>query len=341
MRERALFRTRIQILASKSSLTVVACSAEDPEGTLCLKEDAAETTAALVGKSVWVHAFIPVDKAFLRVYSLKKDVAPGSPGKPPSVIAWCQRHEHTHMLLKCRCGYTMNTVKIQYAKCLITVYKVLTYCILTLLVLAGFAMWLPGKVTKIDIDATGTGSVNLTIGRLGWGNQKGLPFKLGTKAKPWDMDEKATFWASLPSEDGGLWLQDFGAPSLWAADTVAAFDELKAKEQHKLEWYESPTHFCILLDNDRGTVGGHRTYMEKQYLASTSFEVRRSARLKKNQDKILSRSMDAAPTDKRTSADDVQESSGVDDDGDGSATATCQGAGPGESESIQLVGILY
>ena len=144
--------------------------------------------------------------------------------------------------------------------------------------MAGFSLWLPGKISTVSVTESST--IRLLVKDLRWGNQKGLPFECGAD-KERELPAGSFFEVELPGEEGGIWLNAFGAPGALAASTVK-FAKRMHEQTKRPFWRATPAHFVLYLPDDAHAVGGHRTAMEKKYLAA-HHSARHQKRLKKNQ----------------------------------------------------------
>ena len=110
-------------------------------------------------------------------------------------------------------------------------------------------------------------SVLLELRNLNYGRQTGLPFGLGSPTST-SLGPDAVFTVRLPEEDGGVWLDDFGAPALWSVNTVRTWDKvLKAyKNRANIDKCFTPAVFCVAAASDDGQVPGHRKILEKMFL---------------------------------------------------------------------------
>jgi hypothetical protein len=112
---------------------------------------------------------------------------------------------------------------------------------------------MPGR---IDNAAFREGNIYLTIEDLDWGLQRGLPFELGDENQRTALPEGSKFVVRLPEEEGGVWLNDFGAPAAWACSTKPA--ALKILGLKRLKAIPSPACFAVFADSDCYSVAAHR-----------------------------------------------------------------------------------
>lgn len=90
----------------------------------------------------------------------------------------------------------------------------------------------------------------VTVNKLGWAKQKGLPFHVGDKDGSPELPAESSVAVRFPEEDGALQLHALSSPALWAANN-AKFAK-RIKDISSPARIPTPAAFAMFFRNDSG-----------------------------------------------------------------------------------------
>lgn len=121
-------------------------------------------------------------------------------------------------------------------------------CIDTCMCMSGVSIWMSGKITMVDYVVNHARLV-LDLKALDFGQQQGVPFKVGDESGNHSSRLQSSIQVVLPEEEGAIWLPQWKCPSIYSTSSMQNMKALIADSERGATM-PFPCHYAEVISAD-------------------------------------------------------------------------------------------